>query len=307
VVISDGYMPLHYQWQQNGTNIVNSTNATLVIPHLSTDNAGDYQVTVSNSGGLVTSKIASLTVRIPPLILEQPQSQTVNLGANIYYLVNASGELPLYYQWKLNNVNLPGATNSLLLLSNVSKTNAGNYSVVVSNSGGATPSLSATLTVRRTPIILIQPSAQTGYWGNPVSLSVSADGTEPLNYQWYKNGQILEGATNAVIEFIDLNFDAEGSYTVSVNNSVGNIISEKAVLTVYPADISIGLFPGVLIRGVVGRTYGVEFTVDPTAATSWQQLTNFTLIDPQQLWIDTTANTTTTNWSKRFYKVIAIP
>jgi len=83
----------------------------------------------------------------PPLIVSQPASQTVFAGANVSFSVGAIGSAPLSYQWSRNGVALDGATGSMLTLNSVQVAQAGNYSVLVSNSAGTTNSSDAVLTV----------------------------------------------------------------------------------------------------------------------------------------------------------------
>jgi hypothetical protein len=83
----------------------------------------------------------------PPTIVTHPQSQTVTNGADVTFTVVATGTEPLSYRWRRNGVTIPGATNSTLTLFNVSSTNAGNYTVVVTNIAGARLSSNAVLTV----------------------------------------------------------------------------------------------------------------------------------------------------------------
>jgi hypothetical protein len=73
-----------------------------------------------------------------PLILTQPISQTVtNAGTDVTFSVVASGAAT--YQWQLNGVDIFGATNSSLTLSNAFVTeNGGNYTAVIGSSGGGT-------------------------------------------------------------------------------------------------------------------------------------------------------------------------
>jgi hypothetical protein len=78
-------------------------------------------------------------------ITSQPQSQTINVGDTASFSVIADGEPPLRYQWLFNDAELPGATNSLLILTNTAHAQAGFYSVIVSNSTGAVTSSVALL------------------------------------------------------------------------------------------------------------------------------------------------------------------
>jgi hypothetical protein len=86
-----------------------------------------------------------------PRIVTQPASQTVNVGETVVFSVSASGTVPLEYQWRKNEVNIGGATQPSLVISNVQSADAGVYSVRVSNSAGSAVSSNATLTVISPP------------------------------------------------------------------------------------------------------------------------------------------------------------
>src|SRR6185503_17835584 len=122
--------------------------------NVQTSQAGNYVVVVANGAGSITSAVAQLTVNavaVPPSITTQPQSQTVNAGANVNFSVVATGSAPLSYQWRKDNVNIGGATLASLSLNNVQTSQAGNYTVVVTNSGGSITSAVAQLTVNAAP------------------------------------------------------------------------------------------------------------------------------------------------------------
>jgi len=53
--VADGTAPLTYQWQLNGTNLLDATNATLTLNNLTLDQAGSYSVTITNQAGSVSS------------------------------------------------------------------------------------------------------------------------------------------------------------------------------------------------------------------------------------------------------------
>jgi hypothetical protein len=76
-------------------------------------------------------------------------SNSVSLGANVTFTVTAAGALPRYFQWQFNSTDLPGRTNVSLILTNVQLTNAGDYTVVVTNAAGAT---------NRTTILTVDPT-----------------------------------------------------------------------------------------------------------------------------------------------------
>ncbi|MDR3459669.1 MAG: hypothetical protein P4N60_19745 [Verrucomicrobiae bacterium] len=118
------------------------------------DTYGELEV----PGGLTGVKTMSvggfhgLAIRygqLTPLIYDEPNSQTVSPGGTATFSVFAVGVAGLTYQWQLNGVNIPGATNATLTLSNVQSEVAGNYQVVVSADNGSVTSDIAALNVPR--------------------------------------------------------------------------------------------------------------------------------------------------------------
>jgi len=84
---------------------------------------------------------------VPPQIVAQPQSWSVVAGSDVTFSVNAIGSPPLVYSWRKGVAVISGGTNASLMLTNVQVSDAGNYSVAVSNSYGVAVSQAATLTV----------------------------------------------------------------------------------------------------------------------------------------------------------------
>jgi uncharacterized repeat protein (TIGR03803 family) len=83
----------------------------------------------------------------PPIIATQPANQIALQGGTATFSVVSAGALPLSYQWQAYGVNLAGATNATLTLSNLGETQGGVFNVVVSNSLGSVTSSNAVLTV----------------------------------------------------------------------------------------------------------------------------------------------------------------
>jgi hypothetical protein len=108
-----------------------------------TAGAGAGALTWAKTNWLLTAYSASA-----PVIVADPQGQTVSPGDNVTFVVVAGGSGPLSYQWYYNtNTPVSAATNSTLTLTNVQPANAGSYSVVVSNSVNAVSSQFAVLNV----------------------------------------------------------------------------------------------------------------------------------------------------------------
>ena len=108
----------------------------------------NYQFRVSGYWpGIVN---AQLTASANPVILQQPQSCTVSPYGSASFYVIAAGIPRTTNQWLFNEVPIPGETTPTLVMRNVVTNNAGNYSVIVSNSSGVTESAAAVLTVTDT-------------------------------------------------------------------------------------------------------------------------------------------------------------
>lgn len=83
-----------------------------------------------------------------PTITTDPLNQTVMTGANVNFTVAATGSAPLGYQWRFNNVDIPGETAATLARNGVTAANDGAYVCVVTNTAGSATSATATLTVQ---------------------------------------------------------------------------------------------------------------------------------------------------------------
>lgn len=125
------------QWYKGALAITDATNATLTLAPALAEDAGDYSAKVSNpvSSG-VSSRTARLTVTQTQVVITdpaQPSNQTVNEGQPVTCTVAVNGSLPLSYQWFKDNQPIAGATNDTLSFPAVLMTDAGEYSVQVTN------------------------------------------------------------------------------------------------------------------------------------------------------------------------------
>src|SRR5256885_615431 len=82
------------------------------------------------------------------------------------------------------------------------------------------------------PEIDYQPSSQTVLLYQDVAFGAIGRGTEPLRFQWRKDGHVIAGATNDQVVLRRVEFPDEGSYSVEVSNSEGSISSSNVQLTI---------------------------------------------------------------------------
>ena len=83
----------------------------------------------------------------PPVITNQPQSQTVVVGSTVNFSVGVSSATSPNYHWRFNGVNIAGATATNYTLFDAQPTNAGNYSVAITNAAGTPLSATSPMTM----------------------------------------------------------------------------------------------------------------------------------------------------------------
>ena len=170
-----------------------------------------------------------------PSFTTQPASQTVNTGASVTFTVAVGGSPAPTLQWQRNGLNIAGATNATLSLTNVQTSDAGTYRVLANNSAGTATSSAATLTVNaatNTPVFTTQPSSQAVSLGGTLVLSAAATGTPAPTFQWRRNGSNISGATGATLTLSNVQAGDAGTYTVVATNSSGSTTSAEAIVMV---------------------------------------------------------------------------
>jgi hypothetical protein len=149
-VSAAGSPDLRYQWLYFGTDLQDQTNSTLVITNAQLFDTGTYSVRVDNDFGSLESDGADVNVlpTTPPVITQDPAPASRYVGSpRVVFSVTATGGNNLTYQWQSGNGDIPGATNSTLVISNVQPSDADFYQVTVSNEAGSTTSSPAELTI----------------------------------------------------------------------------------------------------------------------------------------------------------------
>lgn len=167
-----------------------------------------------------------------PVIVENPSDKSVIGYRDVIFSATVTGDSPLFYQWRLNGTNIPGATNLVLILRNVQKSDEGLYSLVAFNQYGSAESLSAKLTVTMPATILQQPQSVMTRPGSKITFTVSAVSTTPIQFQWQFNGVDIPGATSPTLVLTNVQLKDSGVYTVVVSDYVDTVISQPAILTI---------------------------------------------------------------------------
>jgi Immunoglobulin domain/Abnormal spindle-like microcephaly-assoc'd, ASPM-SPD-2-Hydin/Immunoglobulin I-set domain len=250
-------------------------------------------------------------VPVVPLIATQPVSQTVAAGQTATFLVVASGQGHLTYQWQKNGTPIDGAKSSTYNTPATTPADSGSqFTVVVNNSKGNVTSDAATLTVTAaaaTPSITTQPVNQAVTVGKTATFSVTASGAAPLSYQWRKNGTAISGATSAAYTTpVVATSDSGSLFSVVVSNSAGNATSNDAILTVTPAIVAPSITTQPVSQTVtVGQTAAFSVTASGTAPLSYQWRKNGTAINGATSSAYTTPVATTANAGLQFTVLVS--
>jgi hypothetical protein len=229
-VVAMGAPPLAYQWYSgnpaSGTLLAGSTAANLVFnPPVSTNQAGNYFVVVSNSVNAVTSSVAALTVLSAPTIVQQPNPTNVFLfaGETARFSITAGGAIPLSYYWQFNGSPISGANSSTYTIGNVQLSNSGSYNVIVSNAFGVTTSSIVTLSVYSSPSYpygqIVLADHPIGYWRLDESSGTVAHDYLGTNNGSYTNVLLNQPGNN----LIDTHKSARFGQLSSANSFVGNV------------------------------------------------------------------------------------
>jgi len=150
-----------------------------------------FDVVVDASGNLFVSDASNNAIRKgafagAPQIQTQPSGAFVVVGGSATFTVAASGASPISYQWNFNGTPIPGATGSSYAIASVQSSDAGTYSVTITNADGSATSAGASLTINSgvltTRLINISTRALVGTGANILipGFAITGSGTETL-------------------------------------------------------------------------------------------------------------------------------
>jgi hypothetical protein len=295
-----------FQWFKDNTNalvdggsIAGANSATLILSNVLGADQALYSVVVSNAAAVLVSSNASLVVN-DPFISAQPVGVTNIDGTTVVFSVGVIATMPVGYQWYQDGFALDGETGSTLTLDDIADSDAGNYTVTVTNGYGSVTSSPAVL-VTVPPLIVTQPTNIVALVGQTVNFSVNVNGQTPFTYQWMKDGAGVPNATNRILTLPNVSLSDAGGYSIAVTNPIGVQISQTATLSVYTTtvpNLTITYANGiaeVTLIGVPTYNYQIQASTDLKNWTNINvNVSPFSLVDTNQ-------------FKLRFYRGVYLP
>jgi hypothetical protein len=193
----------------------------------------------------------------------------VVVSNNATFTVGVSGDAPLSYQWYFNVTNALGQNTNVLVLGNVTATNAGSYSVIITNASGSATSTPALLAVSYPPVITNQPVNIGVIVSNNASFTVGVSGDASLSYQWYFNATNAVGSDTNVLTLSSVTVANAGNYSVIITNASGSATSAPALLTVSYPPVITNQPSGVTVIVSNNAVFTVGVTGDAPLSYQW--------------------------------------
>ncbi|HEX7632685.1 MAG TPA: pectinesterase family protein, partial [Lacunisphaera sp.] len=222
------------------------------------------------------------TTTILPEISTQPLGVTKSTGDSQTFTVVADGGVgtTLRYQWQKAGAPIAGATSASYTIPSVALTDAGDYTVVVSDAAGATTSAVATLNVTTgavAPTFLVQPTGGTITTGGSFTFTATVNGTAPISYSWERstdggvNYTPIAGASAASYTLSNAVLTDAGLYHLVATNSAGAATSNAVTLNVNAAPSITNQPVGGSINPGDSITLSVTATGTPTPTYQWRK------------------------------------
>lgn len=168
-------------------------------------------------------------------ILFSPQDRTVCAGDDVVLNVITYGNVIPEFQWFLDGVPIPGATDKVLVIENAGFADEGSYELDAYIGAFMYTSEAALVTVADCDptVILGQPDDQEACVGDDVVFGVDVVGGRVAGYQWYHNGRAINRSNADTLIILSVGLEDDGLYEVDVILDDGSrLISDLASLAV---------------------------------------------------------------------------
>ena len=253
-----------------GSAVTASGNTTpITVTGLTNGTSYTFSATATNSVGTSSASSASSAVTpiLPVAITTQPINLTVAQGYPASFTVAASGTVPLTYQWSKNGVAISGATSATYTIAAVATTDAGNYTVTITNAAGSVTSSAATLTVQAFNVLTANQNVIAGKsaaFMSGVNLGstqwqVSTDAG--VTWTNLTNNSTYDGVTTNVLEILKVTTAMSKNryrYQVTINNqittSTAGVVTVGTAFLLLPVGVQVDAAGNLYVSDAAGQT-----------------------------------------------------
>ncbi len=229
-----------YTYNWTGPNGFTATGSTITVPNLTSESAGTYTVTITDSSGIQAQASSNVIVNPNPTLVITPNPAITCVGTDIVLAGTARGGSGTYtYSWVFNGTEI--GTNSTLNIVNPDSSSAGTYTLTVTDSNGCQASSSIILTVNEN--IQVEAIACPSLVCSNSNVTLTAYpscGSGDYSYSW--SGPNGYTSFQNPLTLLNVTEDYSGLYNVTVTDSQGNqayafanlLVNDNPLVTITP-------------------------------------------------------------------------
>jgi len=285
----------HYLYKDNVTDIANNTLAGHVsmkrpniklsggvsissgttsysINSISANSASNYYLIATNTCGSDQSDGAILGINYSPVLTPISASNSICEDASYTFSTTISqGTSPMTYQWYKDEKSVLSAASLSYNITTADTSNDGIYYCKATNICGSDSTNQSIMIVNEKPKVTAQSSSKTVCGNQSTTMYVTASGTAPLTYQWYKEANEISGATNNTYTLSSITSNDAASYYCKVSNGCTTVpVSSTAIeLTVNTAPTITTQTSGINVCETNSATFSITATGTAPITYQW--------------------------------------
>jgi hypothetical protein len=227
-------------------------------------------------------KPSNIISYVPTSIVVQPIGDTISIGSDYTFSVEVIGSPPFYYKWYKNNIPIVSGTNKQLSIYNATSNDDASYYCVISNDKYSVQSNTVQLNVIPSPFIVKQPTSINTNPNTTIFFDVSAIGSDPLMYNWYKENTLVSSSTSNLLYVFNTQTTDLGNYYCVISNLVGSVTSNTVQLSLN-TPLSVVKFPNNITLNI-GQTLNVSLSCTGTTPITAQWRKDGMNVKPQTVY-----------------------
>jgi hypothetical protein len=239
-----GYGQYNWSWDNGGNTVTGGGNRlqdtiTLdTIPAIVEAEYGEYALSIRLQNGANIwddSAIEHILIyTLPPTYNGTETNETTTDGSSTSFTLDYTSVYgAVSIQWYKDDVVIDNETEGALSLFNLSGSDSATYHATITNPAGQVTSTDFILTVNTPLEITQQPAGEILSEGEPFSVTVGAQGTGSLSYQWKLKGVDVDGATNQTYSIQSaVRATHHGHYTVLITDDLTSVTSNGAFVQI---------------------------------------------------------------------------